>query len=340
MTVRALVVDDSPTMRGLVTALLTRDPEIEVIGTAAAPAEARAMIRDLDPDVVTLDIEMPGMDGLSFLEKIMRLRPTPVVMVSSLTGRGAEATVRALELGAIDCYAKPAGGLGSLMDNDGGELAAKVKQAATCRDRVRRHHLRRRAPDGFSWNGRVACLAASTGGVEAIGAVLQDFPPDCPPVVIVQHMPAGFTRMFAARLDGRLAPRVVEAEDGLPIEQGHVYIAPGGGHHLTLSGRERLTCRLLDAPPVSGHRPSADALFRSLAQCAPDRVMGVMLTGMGDDGADGLAELRRRGVPTIGQDEATSLIYGMPRAAAERGALSEILALDRIAPRILELCRC
>lgn len=340
MTVRALVVDDSPTMRGLVTALLTRDPEIEVIGTAAAPAEARAMIRDLDPDVVTLDIEMPGMDGLSFLEKIMRLRPTPVVMVSSLTGRGAEATVRALELGAIDCYAKPAGGLGSLMDNDGGELAAKVKQAATCRDRVRRHHLRRRAPDGFSWNGRVACLAASTGGVEAIGAVLQDFPPDCPPVVIVQHMPAGFTRMFAARLDGRLAPRVVEAENGLPIEQGHVYIAPGGGHHLTLSGRERLTCRLLDAPPVSGHRPSADALFRSLAQCAPDRVMGVMLTGMGDDGADGLAELRRRGVPTIGQDEATSLIYGMPRAAAERGALSEILPLDRIAPRILELCRC
>ncbi|MFS0737416.1 chemotaxis response regulator protein-glutamate methylesterase [Sphingomonas sp. 1P06PA] len=340
MRIRALVVDDSPTMRGLVAALLARDPEIEVVGTAAAPAEARAMIRDLDPDVVTLDIEMPGMDGLSFLEKIMRLRPTPVVMVSSQTKRGADATVRALELGAIDCYAKPVGGLGSLMENDAGELAVKVRQAAACRDRVRRHHLGRRAADGYAWNGRVACLAASTGGVEALGTLLQDFPVDCPPTVIVQHMPAGFTRMFATRLDSRLAARVMEAEDGLPIEQGHVYIAPGGARHLTLSGRERLTCRLVDAAPLSGHRPAADALFQSLNGWPPDKIVGVVLTGMGEDGAAGLAELRRRGASTIGQDEATSLIYGMPRAAAERGALTEVLPLNRIAARILELCRC
>ncbi|WP_294263352.1 chemotaxis response regulator protein-glutamate methylesterase [uncultured Sphingomonas sp.] len=340
MTVRALVIDDSPTMRGVVTALLRRDPEVEVIGTAATPVEARSMIRELDPDVVTLDVEMPGMDGLAFLEKIMRLRPTPVVMVSSHTTAGAEATVRALELGAIDCYAKPSGGLGVMRDLDDGELAAMVKLAAGCRDRLQHPRRAVRSAERFRWNGRIAAIAASTGGVEALGALLAGYPDNGPPTIVVQHMPAGFTRMFASRLDARVAPRVVEAAEGMPVEQGHVYIAPGGTRHLTVSGRKQLVCRLTEGAHVSGHRPSADAMFRSLAGLPADKVVGAILTGMGEDGAEGLAALRKLGMPTIGQDEASALIYGMPRAAAERGALAEILPVDRIAARILELCRC
>lgn len=327
-------------MRGLVSAMLRRDPEIEVIGTAASPIEARAMIRELDPDVVTLDVEMPGMDGLSFLDKIMRLRPTPVVMVSSLTQEGAETTLRALEIGAVDYHPKPICDVGLTIGADDGALAAKVKQAAGCRGRLQHFGHHHRVVADFRWNGRLIALAASTGGVEAISTLLADFPANCPPTLIVQHMPTNFTRMFASRLDGRVAPCVVEAQDDMPLTQGHVYIAPGGTAHLTVKGDRSPVCRLVEAPPMTGHRPSADMLFRSLAHLTPDRLVGVILTGMGEDGAEGLERLHRRGIPTIAQDAATALIYGMPRAAAERGAAAEVLPLGRIARRLLELCAC
>ena len=338
MSVRTLVVDDSPTMRALVASLLNRDPEIEIIGTADCPSKARTMIRELDPDVITLDVEMPEMDGLSFLEKIMRLRPTPVVMVSGYTQSGAEATVRALELGAFDCYAKPQGGMGDLLARDDGKLAEMVKQAASTRHRLQPRHAGVRPTQQFSWNGKLVAIAASTGGVEAIGTLLESFPDNAPPTVIVQHMPAHFTRSFATRLDGRVAPRVVEAEDGMQLQQGTVYIAPGGDHHLAVRGSNPYYCRLIAGDPVNGHRPSGDILFQSVAQAMRDHSVGVILTGMGDDGARGLLKLREIGATTLGQNEATSLIYGMPRAAAKFGAVTEPLALDRIAQRILQLC--
>lgn len=339
MTVRALIVDDSPTMRALLTGLLRRDPEIEVVGTADRASVARAMIKELDPDVITLDIEMPEMNGLDFLDKIMRLRPTPVVMVSTLTQAGAEATVRALELGAVDCYPKPVDGMAGLVAGDDGALAEKVKQAARSRRGPRLERPATVAPkNDFAWNGRYLVIGASTGGVEALGAILAHFPANCPPTLIVQHMPAMFTRCFAARLDGHVAPRVVEAGDDDLLAQGTVHIAPGGDCHAIVRGIARPHVRLVDADPVSGHRPSVDAMFRSAARTLGDRAVGAILTGMGQDGARGLLELREAGAWTIGQNEATSLIYGMPRAAAQLGAVAEELPLERIAQRLLALC--
>ncbi|SNS29459.1 two-component system, chemotaxis family, response regulator CheB [Sphingomonas laterariae] len=339
MTVRTLIVDDSPTMRALLSGLLRRDPEIEVIGTADRASTARQMIKDLDPDVVTLDIEMPEMNGLDFLDKIMRLRPTPVVMVSTLTQAGADATLRALELGAVDCYPKPEGGMADLMCIDDGVLASKVKQAARSRRRPRLEApVPVVPPTDFAWNGRYVAIGASTGGVEALGALLARFPENCPPTVIVQHMPALFTSCFATRLDNSIAPRVVEMRDDDLLEQGSVYIAPGGARHAMLRGSQKPHVRLIEAPPVNGHCPAVDVLFRSAAQCLGDRAVGIILTGMGNDGAQGLLEMRRAGASTLGQNEASSLIYGMPRVAAQIGAVEEELPLDRIARRALEHC--
>lgn len=341
MTVRVLIVDDSPTMRGIISAILRRDPEIEVVGTAAASAEARTMIRELNPDVITLDIEMPGMDGLALLEKIMRLRPTPVVMVSGLTHSGAQATLTALEIGAVDFFAKPKGGLATMLESDDCELRTKVKAAAACRARLQRADAAPARARGFAWNGRMIALAASTGGVEALGTVLATFPENCPPTVIVQHMPSGFTRMFAARLNDRVAPMVAEAEHGMILEQGRVYIAPGGPRHLTVAGRARPVCRLVDGPLITGHRPSADMLFRSLLAIPATPFVAAVLTGMGEDGAAGLTALRHAGsATTIAQDAASSLIFGMPRAAIDRGGAQEVLPLCDIGPRLLETCRC
>lgn len=339
MSVRTLIVDDSPTMRALLSGLLRRDPEIEVVGTADRASVARAMIKELDPDVITLDIEMPEMNGLDFLDRIMRLRPTPVVMVSTLTSAGADATLRALELGAVDCYPKPVGGMTDLIAADDGILAEKVKQAARSR---RRHRLDRREPTApmadFSWNGRFVAIGSSTGGVEALGALLARFPVNCPPTLIVQHMPPIFTSCFAARLDGTVAPRVKELEDDDLLEQGTVHIAPGGDRHAIIRGTAKPHVRLLAGASINGHRPSVDAMFRSAARTLGNRVVGVILTGMGNDGAQGLLEMREAGAITIGQNEATSLIYGMPRAAMQAGAVAEELALDRIAQRVLGLC--
>ena len=339
---RVLVVDDSASMRQLISAVLCAAPDLEVVGHAADPLEARQAIKDLSPDVVTLDVEMPNMNGIDFLEKLMRLRPMPVIMVSSLTLRGGEVTTRALEIGAIDCVTKP--GLGDARPF--GDLAEKVRMAATVRMGPGRAAPvgappAARSADPYAPDGRIVAIGASTGGVEALTAVLTALPPNCAPVVVTQHMPPIFTRSFAERLDKLCAATVAEATDGAPLLPGRVYIAPGGGQHLEIAGGSSLRgsatpprCRLKEAPLVNGHRPSVDVLFASVAKVAGADALGVILTGMGRDGADGLLAMRRAGASTLGQDAASSLIYGMPKAAFETGAVERQLPLRRIGAEI------
>ena len=336
--IRVVVVDDSTFMRELIATVLEADPEIAVVGKAPDPYVARDMIKDLNPDVVTLDIEMPRMDGLTFLRKIMSLRPTPVVMISTLTQAGADATLQALEIGAVDFVAKPTAAIGAAMADLSAELHAKVKAAAHSRVRpyrdvpvpapVRREHPRKATE-------RIVLIGASTGGVEALKTVLMRLPEDCPPILITQHIPERFTAAFARRLDRECPMKVSEARHSEPIEAGHVYIAPGSHHLELVRSAGRVACALSDGPPVSGHRPSVDVLFRSGARAAGAKAIGVILTGMGRDGAAGLSELRRASGATIGQDEATSLIYGMPRVAFELGAVERQYALADIADAIL-----
>lgn len=330
--IRVLVVDDSATMRSLISAVLRRDPQIEVVGQAGDPLEAREAIKALNPDVLTLDVEMPNMNGLDFLERIMRLRPMPVVMVSTLTVRGAEVTLEALALGAVDCVAKPStGGLEGFRD-----LPEKVKAAARARVRGARAAA---APAGaleHRPDGRVIAIGSSTGGVEALITILSRFPANCPATVVTQHMPATFTRSFAERLNRLCAPQVQEAEDGSPVEPGRVYVAPGGASHLEVIGASRLRCRVQPGEPVSGHRPSVDVLFRSVAKTCGARAVGAILTGMGRDGAQGLLAMRQAGARTIGQDEASCVVYGMPKAAFEIGAVERQAPLDHIASELLK----
>jgi two-component system, chemotaxis family, protein-glutamate methylesterase/glutaminase len=333
--VRVLVVDDSMTMRGLISAALKSDPEIEVVGTAADPIEARAAIKALNPDVITLDVEMPNMNGLEFLEKIMRLRPMPVVMVSTLTAAGTDVTLAALEIGAVDAVAKPAvASVDAFHD-----LIGKVKTAA-------RSHVRARgdtpaaaeAPRAYRPDpNHILAIGSSTGGVEALLTVLSGFPVNCPATIITQHMPATFTASFAARLDRVCAPTVTEAVDGAPLKTGHIYLAPGGATHLEVASGMTPRCRLVVSDPVNGHRPSVDVMFESLMRLKRP-MTGVILTGMGRDGAKGLLAIRQAGGRTLGQDEATCVVYGMPRAAFELGAVERQLPLHRLSPAILELC--
>lgn len=338
--IRVLVVDDSATMRGLVTATLRRDPGIEVVGQAASSAEAREAIKALNPDVLTLDVEMPSMSGLEFLEKIMRLRPMPVVMVSTLTSRGTEASLQALELGAVDCVAKPSVAGAHAFDG----LAATVRAAARARVRPlsagRIGATKAKAADapGYRPDGRLLAIGSSTGGVEALLTVLAHLPANCPPTVITQHMPATFTRSFAERLNRSCAAEVAEATDGAPLHPGRVYLAPGGAAHLHVGGTAgSWRCRLQPGDLVSGHRPSVDALFASAAKAAGRKALGVILTGMGRDGAQGLLAMRRAGARTIGQDEASCVVYGMPKAAFELQAVEKQLGLDAIGPEIVSL---
>lgn len=339
--VRVLIVDDSVTIRRLLTAVLSRDPEIEIVGDAPEPAVARQLIKELNPDVITLDVEMPNMNGLEFLEKIMRLRPMPVVMVSTLTQRGAEVTLEALELGAVDCFAKPTDNVAALLDSAASELSAKIKAAAHARVRPRTGMAGPRAASAepFDPGNAIVAIGSSTGGVEALIEVLSHFPANCPPTVITQHMPPHFTQTFAERLNRICQPEVGEARDGDVLRSGRVYLAPGGVAHLEVAGLGTLRCKLSDAPPVSGHRPSVDVLFHSIACTARGRAIGAILTGMGRDGADGLLAMRKAGAATLGQDEATSVVYGMPRAAFEAGAVEAQLPLEHIGPEILRLCR-
>jgi len=339
--VRVLIVDDSATMRSLLREMLTRDPEIEVVGEACDPHEARAAMKELNPDVVTLDVEMPKMNGLEFLEKIMRLRPTPVVMVSTLTARGTDAAIRALEIGAVDCVAKPSAGDADVFSRLLGE---KIKAAAASRARLEaRANARppaRPAPAAaanYLPSGILVAVGASTGGVEAVAAILSEFPENCPPTVIAQHMPPVFTKSFAERLDRQCKPKVSEASDGAPLVPGHVYLAPGGLHHLVITATAPYRCKLLGSDPVNGHRPSVDVLLHSVAKAAGANAVGVILTGMGRDGAEGLLAMRRAGARTLSQDEASSLIYGMPKSAFEIGASEIQLPLSRIASELLRM---
>ncbi len=333
--VKVLVVDDSLTMRNLISAALRQDPEIDVVGTAADPIEARAAIKALNPDVLTLDVEMPNMNGLEFLEKIMRLRPMPVVMVSTLTAAGTDVTLAALEIGAVDAVAKPATATPEAFH----DLIVKVKAAARSRVRARGDApASAAAPRDYRADPRhVLAIGSSTGGVEALLTVLGGFPADCPATVVTQHMPATFTASFAARLDRVCAPKVSEAVDGATLAPGHVYIAPGGAAHLEVAPGMTPRCRLVASDPVNGHRPSVDVMFNAVA--ALGRPMtGVILTGMGKDGARGLMAMRQAGARTLGQDEATSVVYGMPKAAFELGAVERQLPLHRLSSAILELC--
>ncbi len=337
--VRVLIVDDSALMRKLLTSVLSADEGIEVVGAAPDPFAARGQIKALNPDVVTLDIEMPHMNGLDFLRKIMELRPTPVVMISTLTQAGADTTLEALEIGAVDFVAKPADTNAVLQL--GGELIPKIKAAAHTRLRRRMpvpQRTRRAVGGASSTSDKLIAIGASTGGVEALKAVLMLFPEDTPPVVIAQHMPERFTAAFARRLDSECRMRVHEAAHDQPIERGHVYIAPGG-HHLEVARRGNgLVCALNDGPLVSGHRPSVDALFNSVARVVAPRAVGAILTGMGRDGASGLLAMRKAGCITLGQDEGTALIYGMPRVAFEIGAVEHQHGLFDISEAILNAC--
>ncbi len=327
--VRVLIVDDSPTIRGIITNVLSGDAEIEVVGTAGDPLEARSAIKELNPDVITLDVEMPKMSGIEFLEKIMRLRPMPVIMVSTLTQAGAAISVEALEIGAFDCVGKP--------DFDG--LAEKVKAAARAKVRSlgeRARPAERRAD--YRPSNKLLAIGASTGGVEALLTVLSSFPANCPATVITQHMPATFTTSFSARLDRVCAPHVQEASEGAPLLPGHIYLAPGGVVHLEITGGPQPRCHLREGPAVSGHRPSVDVLFSSVAEIYGRRSVGVILTGMGRDGANGMKQMRDAGAATIGQDEGSCVVYGMPRVAFELGAVERQLSLSAIGAAVLDLC--
>ncbi|MFZ4758617.1 MAG: protein-glutamate methylesterase/protein-glutamine glutaminase [Burkholderiaceae bacterium] len=358
--IRVVVVDDSALIRSLLTSLINAQPDMECIGAANDPYQAREMIRNLNPDVITLDVEMPRMDGLDFLEKLMRLRPMPVVMVSTLTERGAETTLRALELGAVDFVAKPRIGIAQGLQDMAAEIADKVRIAS--RARIGRRTvavppppsatprpagspaagagappLVKPVPVAFSRSSteKIVAIGSSTGGTEALREVLTVLPADCPAVMVTQHMPPGFTKSFADRLNSLCKMHVKEAEHGERVLPGHVYIAPGG-HHLAL-GRSgaNYVVEIDDGPPVNRHRPSVEVLFRSVARHAGRNAIGVMLTGMGRDGADAMKELRDAGAYNIGQDEASCVVYGMPREAAAVGAVHEVLPLQKIGAQIL-----
>ncbi len=340
MTIRVLIIDDSALIRQLLTELLGADPDIEVVGTAPDPIIARERIKALNPDVITLDIEMPKMDGLTFLEKIMSLRPTPVVVVSTLTQRNAEAALRALELGAINYVGKPLLDIRNGIAGSADEIIEKVKEAASAHVRARETQQTHAPPIIFDHRlssiGRVIAVGASTGGVEALQQLISALPATTPPVLVTQHMPAGFTASFARRLDQQCTVSVVEAIDGLRVLPGHVYIANGNRHMELVRSGATYRIRLHDGAPVSGHRPSVDVLFNSVAVAAGKNATGVILTGMGNDGAAGLLEMRRAGARTLGQDEASCLIYGMPKSAKLLGAVDREVPLSRMAQEMLQ----
>ena len=350
--IRVIVVDDSALVRSLLSEIINRQRDMECIGTANDPLVAREMIRELNPDVITLDVEMPRMDGIDFLGRLMRLRPMPVVMISTLTERGAEVTMKALELGAIDFVAKPRVGLASGLNDLAAQIVDKIRVAAVAQ--VRRAPVRDAAPAGggaahapapaSALLGRLStekliCIGASTGGTEAIKEVLVQMPADSPAIVITQHMPPGFTTSFAARLNGLCQITVKEAVNGERILPGHAYIAPGGTQfHVARSGANYVAV-VDDGPPVNRHKPSVEVLFKSAAVVVGRNAFGIMLTGMGNDGAAAMREMKDAGSYNYVQDEATCIVFGMPREAIAHGAADEVLPLGQIAPALITRLR-
>ena len=350
---RVIVVDDSALVRSLLAEIINRQTDMECIGAAADPLVAREMIRNLNPDVITLDVEMPRMDGIDFLSKLMRLRPMPVVMVSTLTERGADVTLKALELGAIDFVAKPKIGVADGLRLLAEDITDKVRIASKA-------HIRKAAPApaatgnaasttrpaplapvslGRLSTEKIIFIGASTGGTEATKEVLMNLPPDCPAVVITQHMPPGFTKSYAARLDGLCKIRVAEARDGERILPGHAYIAPGGFHLSVERSGANYIARVQDGDPVNRHKPSVEVLFKSAARVAGPNALGIMLTGMGGDGARAMKEMRDAGSYNYVQDEASCVVFGMPREAINAGAAHEVLPLNQIAGKLIERLR-
>ncbi|CTP82608.1 chemotaxis response regulator protein-glutamate methylesterase [Xanthomonas translucens pv. arrhenatheri] len=346
---RVLIVDDSAVVRQMLTEILSRAPGIEVVGSAADPILAREKIKRLNPDVITLDVEMPRMDGLAFLENLMRLRPTPVVMISSLTERGADTTLQALALGAVDFISKPKLDVARGLEEYAEEIIGKVKAAAKAKVRALDRPAAPRpagnavaAPSAvstlkFRTTDRLIAIGASAGGTEALRVVLEGMPADAPAVVMTQHLPAGFSTAFADRLNRHSAMAVREASEGEALLPGHAYLPPGGKHLQVVRDGARWRCKIDDGPPVNRHKPAVDVLFQSVARNAGANAIGAVLTGMGDDGARGLLEMLQAGASTLVQDEATSVVWGMPGSAFRLGAAQEVLPLDRIAERLIAL---
>lgn len=356
--IRVVVVDDSALVRSILKTVIDAQPDMQCVGVAQDPYVARELIRELNPDVITLDVEMPRMDGLDFLEKLMRLRPMPVVMVSTLTERGAETTLRALELGAVDFVAKPRLGVAQGLQEMAADISEKIRIAA--RARVGRRSAAavsaaaapvnpgaagsasHRAPEKSSpttysrvSTEKIIAIGSSTGGTEALREVLAVMPADGPAVMITQHMPPGFTRSFADRLNGLCRMRVKEAEDNERVLPGHAYIAPGGRQMRVKRSGANYMVQIDDGPPVNRHKPSVDVLFRSVAEQVGRNAIGVMLTGMGRDGADAMRVMRDAGAWNLAQDEASCVVYGMPREAVAAGAIDEIVPLARITDQIV-----
>jgi two-component system, chemotaxis family, protein-glutamate methylesterase/glutaminase len=348
---RVVVVDDSALVRSMLTEIINRQPDMVCVGAASDPIVAREMIRETNPDVITLDVEMPRMDGIDFLSRLMRLRPMPVVMVSTLTERGADVTLKALELGAIDFVAKPKIGVANGLQILAADITDKIRVASKARiskpvlSGTPMGHAGTKAPVttlasvGRLSTEKIIFIGASTGGTEATKDVLMALPSDCPAVVITQHMPAGFTSNYAKRLDSLCKIRVKEAVDGERILPGHAYVAPGGLHFSVERSGANYIARVRDGDPVNRHKPSVEVLFKSAVKCVGPNAIGIMLTGMGADGALAMREMRDAGAYCVAQDEASCVVYGMPREAVNAGAVHEILPLSKIASHVLDHLR-
>lgn len=350
--IRVVVVDDSALVRSLLSEIINRQNDMECVATANDPLVARELIREHDPDVITLDVEMPRMDGIDFLGRLMRLRPTPVVMISTLTERGAEVTMKALELGAVDFVAKPRVGVASGLKDLSQQIVEKIRVAAVAK--VRRLAVHVQSAEGMVSPGialaaagplgrlsteKIVFIGASTGGTEAIKEVLVHMPADSPAIVITQHMPAGFTTSFAARLNGLCQIRVKEATNGERLLPGHAYIAPGGTQfHVGRSGANYIAV-VDDGVPVNRHKPSVEVLFKSGAALVGRNALAIMLTGMGADGAAAMREMKDAGSYNFVQDEASCVVFGMPREAIAHGAADEVLPLPSIAPALVARLR-
>jgi two-component system, chemotaxis family, protein-glutamate methylesterase/glutaminase len=348
--IKVLIVDDSDLIRQLLTEIIASSPDLEVVATAVDPIDAREKIKKFHPDVLTLDIEMPKMDGITFLRNLMRLRPMPVVMISTLTEKGAPATLDALEIGAVDYVAKPQGDGWGNLDSYADIIKTKVRNAAlanmSARDSFSSQNVTKVKPGTVSSNdksaqyklSKVICIGSSTGGTEAIKEVLYGMPLNCPPILIAQHIPAAFSASLAERLNRICDITVREAKAGMPLEAGNAYLAPGDYHLKILEKKGRLVTALDDGEKVCGHKPSVDVLFNSAVACAGSNVVAAILTGMGSDGAMGIKTILDAGGITFAQDEATSVVWGMPGAAVKLDAVQKILPIQRIRSALLRSC--